>query len=70
MRPSEILELRAFADVVLRERDQFGRCGSKSAYGTRMQAERSIRRKARRAGVVAYRCALCKMFHVGAPGVK
>ena len=70
MTPSEYLELKAYADVVLRDRDQFGRCGSKMAYGTKMQAERTIRREAKKAGVVAYRCALCKMFHVGARGIR
>ena len=64
MTPSEYLELKAYADVVLRERDQFGRCGSKAAYGTKMQAERTIRRKARREGVMAYRCG--DHWHIGA----
>ena len=66
MTPSEYLELKAYADVVLRERDQFGRCGSKAAYGTRMQAERSLRRVARKNGVEAYRCEFCQQWHVGA----
>ena len=69
MTPSQIVELKFYARRVLRERDQFGRCGSKMAYGTRAQAERSIRRKAKRAGVVAYRCA-CGQWHVGARGVR
>jgi len=71
MTPSEILELHAYAEVVLRERDQFGRCGSKMAYATKMQAERGIRRKAKRAGVVAYRCACGQwrmVFRAGGPG--
>ena len=70
MTPSQIVELKFYARRVLRERDQFGKCGSKAAYGTKMQAERSIRRKAKREGVVAYRCVLCKMFHVGARRVR
>ena len=70
MTPSKIIELKFYARRVLRERDQFGRCGSKMAYGTKMQAERTIRREAKKAGVVAYRCALCKMFHVGARGIR
>jgi len=70
MTPSQIVELKFYARRVLRERDQFGKCGSKMAYGTKMQAERSIRRDAKKAGVVAYRCALCKMFHVGARGIR
>ena len=62
---SQIVELKFYARRVLRERDQFGRCGSKVAYGTKMQAERSIRRKARKEGVMAYRCE-CDHWHVGA----
>lgn len=51
MKPSEVLELRAYAAVVLRERQEVAtRCGSKTAYGTRAQAERSIRRASRLIG--------------------
>ena len=70
MTPSQIVELKFYARRVLRERDQFGRFGSKVAYGTRAQAERGIRRKAKREGVVAYRCQLGDHWHVGARGVR
>jgi hypothetical protein len=66
MRPSELLELRAYACVVMREREAAQHCGSKMSYGTRAQAERSIRRVAKRAGVEAYRCQFCGLWHVGA----
>ena len=64
MTPSQIVELKFYARRVLRERDQFGKCGSKVAYGTRAQAERSLRRVARKQGVQAYRCG--DHWHVGA----
>ncbi len=71
MTPSEILELKAYAAVVYRERAEIeGRCRSKAAFGTRAQAERTIRRVARKAGVVAYKCQFADHWHVGSRGVR
>ena len=67
MTPSQIVELRYYARRILSERQEVeGKCGSNAAYGTRAQAVRTIRRDAKRAGVVAYRCQLGDHWHVGA----
>ena len=69
MTPSEILELRYYAQHILSERQEVEqKCGSKVSYGTRAQAERGIRREAKKAGVEAYRCG--EHWHVGSRGAR
>jgi hypothetical protein len=71
MTPSQIQELRYYARRVLSERhEREGKCMSKTAYASRSDAERAMRRVTRRAGVEAFRCAYCNQWHLGARGVR